>query len=279
MSNKMNLKVSGETEAKAILKGKTRQIQAIGDDILKAHQLRLNEPVKKNFSVSRHRYKEMLTWYGDFLIGERQFKKIGSGSSKHWKAEFFAIEPELNYADGIGDLCRFILGFFDSRKFCKGIASGVARFSSQFYFHEHFLIRCIHRLNEKSIAEIGRVIYPMIEWIIINNIPLRKFSESNYFVFKEFILVADKLPNGAGLIFKTLLQTDRLTEADEKKFRPALKSLDDSNGLLASVMTNSFGTVVSNIPDTDGTSLLNSLSEKSLWVQPLLTSPDIRTHK
>ncbi|WP_445776832.1 hypothetical protein [Shewanella sp.] len=273
----MNQKVSGESEAKAILKGKIRQIHAIGDEILNAYAIRLQQAEKKNISLAVHRYKETLAWYGDFLLGHKQFKKFGSGKSKHWKAEYFAIEPELKFTENIGDSCRFILGHFDSRKFCKGQVSGLARFTSQFYFHEHFLVRCIQRFNEKSISAIGSRVYPVIEWLILNNISLRKLSDSNYFVFRDFILVTEKLPKSKGLLFKTILKISMLTAEDERKFSAALQVLVNSAvDKYAAVITNANGVVVSQIPNPSGKSLLNSLSENTFWVQPLLTSPDIR---
>ena len=68
-----------------------------------------------------------------------------------------------------------------------------------------------------------------------------------------------------------------LTAEDERKFSAALQVLVNSAvDKYAAVITNTNGVVVSQIPNPSGKSLLNSLSENTFWVQPLLTSPDIR---
>lgn len=269
--------VTGETEAKAILKGKLRKIQSKGDDILRKREKSIYCRVKKSSKIVNEFFKDELAFYGDFLVTNKKFKCFGGGSTKHWKSEFTAIEPDLIHAKDIGLMSKFILGYFDSRKYCKGDLTGFTILSSQFYFHEHFLIRCIQRFNKRSIGEIGSIIYPVIEWLITENIPLSRINDTNYFVFKDFIFVADKLPNSRGLIFKTVLLTNKLTNEDEKKFSSSLELLSNSKQeSVKVVMTNETGQVVRKIPTSVGKSLLNSLTKKSFWVQHILTAPDIR---
>ncbi|WP_445776549.1 hypothetical protein [Shewanella sp.] len=268
-------KVSGETEAKAILKGALRRNHQFGDQLMQTKAARMGIQKARSMKVVNRIFNEELNWYGDFLVGYKYFKKYGIGTTKHFKAEFTAIEPELTSVEGMGELCRFILGAFDSRKVAQCRLHGNCKLASRFYFHEHFLIRCIHRLNFTTIGDIAVEIYPVIEWLILNNIPLRRLPETNYFVFKNFIVVAEKLSHSQGLVFKTILLKDRLTDRDNEKFIKALAIHNDLDKNVAAVQVNAYGDIVCQIPPASGKSLLNSLSEKSHWVQGIFDAPEI----
>ncbi len=266
-------KVSGESEAKAILKGAIRRAHIYGDQLLQKKHQRMHVKKTRSMKVLNEFLEEEISWYGDFLVTCNKFKKYGIGTSKHFRAEFSAIEPELKYADEIGDLCRYMICYFDSRKLAQCKVNAIRRFSSQFYFHEHFLIRCIHRLNKRTIGEIASEIYPVIEWLVTQNVPLSKFDETNYFVFKEFVAITQKLPHGKGLVFKTILLIDRLTPEDQKKFTSAIEiHTNVKNKSVAAIQVNAHGNIVRQISSSSGQSLLNSLSERSIWAQDIYES-------
>ncbi|WP_299021919.1 hypothetical protein [uncultured Photobacterium sp.] len=263
--------ITGETEAKAILKGTLRQAQAVGDELLCLKMSRANIYEKKSRASAERFMQEELAWYGDFILFNKRYRRL---SSWHFCAEFSAIEPELAPAEGMGNLCGFILGYYDSRKHLKGKPGFYLMWASNFYFHEHFLVRGIQRFNEKSIGEIGAIVYPVIEWLISENVPITRLNDVNYFVFRNFILVSNKLPKSNGLVFKTILLTNVMTKEQEMKFSNALATLE--NGKIEAVMTNEHGDVVRKIPPATGKSLIVSLSDKSFWVQNVLTKRDYR---
>lgn len=274
---KMSNRVTGKTEAKAILKGAIRQIQEAGDLILEKRQERSYIEAKRSVKAVQKYHSDNLAWYGDFLVTNYKLRSFGTGGSKHVKYEYSAIEPELVHTSNIGGLCRFIVNFFDSRKYAKGKIGAINKFTSQFYFHEHFLIRSIQRLNERSIGEVGAAIYPVIEYIITENIALTRIDDTNYFVFRDFIIVSEKLPKRRGLVFKTILLIGRLTEEDTKRFSSAIRTLSDTKAAVTEVvMTNSKGQVIRKIPPAKGVSLLNTLKEQTFWLQQIWKSQDIR---
>lgn len=273
----MNKLVTGEAEAKAILKGIIRRTIAVGDTILDKRIKSSYINAKRSVKVVNEYHKDNLAWYGDFLMSESKFKTPGLHPLKQNRCEYRAIEPELLYADNIGNLSRFVVNFFDSRKYTKGKIDSLAKFTSQFYFHEHFLIRCIQRLNKRIIGEAINSIYPVIEFLITENLPITRVEDNSYFVFRDFIVVTEKLPSKKGLIFKTIKLTSRLNLNDETKFSDALTELKESNPLtLAALMTNKNGQVIRHISPAIGKSLLLSYKKESFWLQPIFTSQDIR---
>jgi len=244
----MNKQVTGEIEAKAILKGVIRKALANGDAILDKRSNYSYIQTKRSVKVVKEYHNDNLAWYGDFLMGEFKFKNFGVNSSKHYKCEYRAIEPELLYAENIGNLSKFIVNYFDSRKYAQGKISGILKFTSQFYFHEHFLIRCIHRFNKRLIGEAANAVYPVIEFMITENLPLTRIDDSCYFVFRDFIVVTEKLTSKKGLIFKTIKLTSRLNMEDERKFLDALTELKKSDpSYITALMTNKNGQVVRHI--------------------------------
>lgn len=269
--------MTDEREAKALLKGQIRQTQNVADDIFRKRQSGRYSNARKNVRMAREFFNEELRSYGEFLISSVDFKSWGIGSTKHWKNEYTAIEPELIQAEGVGALCRFVVGYFDSKKFCKGELGYILKLTSQFYFHEHFLYRCIYRLNEKRIGNIGGFTYPIMEWLITENVPLSRIDNVNYFVYRDFTLVSEKLPNSYGLAFKTILETEQYTLEDKIKFQEAHKLLSESDSKsIKVVMTNQYGKVVRRIPDSIGRSFINSFGNNSFWLKRLLMSPDFR---
>lgn len=273
----MNKLVTGEVEAKAILKGITRKTLADGDAILDKRSKYSYIQAKRSVKVVKEYHNDNLAWYGDFLMNECKLRNFGPNSSKQYRCEYRAIEPELLYADNIGNLSRFIVNYFDSRKYTKGKINAILEFTSQFYFHEHFLIRCIQRFNERLIGEATNAVYPVIEFMITENLPLTRIDDSCYFVFRDFIVVTEKLTSKRGLIFKTIKLTSRLNPKDERKFFDALIELEKSEpSSVTALMTNKHGQVVRHIPPAKGYSLLSSFKKETFWIQPILSSQDIR---
>lgn len=273
----MNQRVTGETEARAILKGTIRRIQNAGDAILDKRQEQGYIQAKRSAKALQAYHRDNLAWYGDFLVNDYKFRSFGARASKHFRYEYSAIEPELIHAENIGGLCRFIVNFFDSRKYARGKIGAINKFTSQFYFHEHFLIRCIQRLNERSIGEVGAAVYPVIEYMITENLELTRVDDINYFVFRDFIIVAEKLSGRRGMVFKTILLTDKLTDEDERKFAQAKEVLlADKPVVTEAVMTNPKGQVVRRIPPAKGVSLLCSLKKQTFWLQQIWQSEDVR---
>ena len=266
-----------EKSARAYLKGQIRTAQAAGDKIALIRERKSHSYKKTTAKQAKAFFIDELDSYGKFLVSSMNYKKYGSGSSTHWKNEYTSIEPELIQVKNIGSLCRFIVGYFDSKRFCKGNTIGHAKFTSQFYFDEHFLFRCIYRLNEKCIGKIGAIIYPIIEWLITENVPITRLNDKNYFVYRDFVLVAHKLPNSKGIIFKTILETEQFSVEQRIKFSEAYKLLSESSlKSIEVVMTNSAGKVARKIPASSGVSLINSITERTFWVQHILTAQDIR---
>ncbi len=264
----------GESEAKALLKGKLRIAQVTCDDILLRKQNKIENGYNKSLKVADKIFEETLEWYGDFLLSCRKFKR---SSSKHWRSEYFAIEPELGPAKNVGNVCGFVFGTFDSRKFLKGEPSAGSKLQSHFYFHEHFLTRCIQRFGERSMSNIGWYIYPIIEWLVTENIPLSKLCESNYFVFDEFVLVAKKLEGSEGIVFITILISEFMTDNQRTFFFNAASSL--KYGQYEFILVNDVGDIVYRVPFGKGNSLLELRKEGSYWLEDIRNKRDIRWDK
>jgi hypothetical protein len=270
-------KVTDSKAANAFLKGQCRESQDLCDSLITNRQSGKYSQVKKNAKLARVFFEEELNSYGKFLVSSVDYKNYVTGKTKHWKSEYTAIEPELIKTEGIGSLCRFVVGYFDSRRFCKSKPACNIKFTSQFYFHEHFLARCILRLNEKYVGEIGSFIYPIMEWLIMENVPLTRIEDISYFVYRDFTLVAEKLPNSYGMAFKTILETEFYKLEDKRKFAKAHQLLSQSDSKsIQIVMTNESGGVIRKIPASKGESLVNTLTEKTFWLRHILDSPDIR---
>lgn len=268
-------RVTDSSAAKAYLLRQIRESQSISDEINDKRLAGQYAKVKKNAKLAERFFTEELTGYDEFLVSSFKFKNWGVASTKHFKAEYSAIEPELVVAEGIASLCRFIVGYFDSKKFCRGQMSFQRKFASQFYFDMHFLYQCILRLNTKSIGKIGEFIYPVISWLISENVPLSKIDSKNYFVFRDVTLVTYKLPRMHGMYFKTILESEFFTENQTERFANAHKVLLNSEEIVA-VMTKENGEVAYEIPRDAVSSLTNVIDENSFWLRPLLEAPDLR---
>lgn len=273
----LNYKVSGEREAEAILKGKVRQAIYACDETTKKIECGYFSGKKRTHKLVKEFFCDQINSYGEFLVTNIRFKPYGVGSTKHWKNEYTAIEPEFVDTLGVGELCRFVVNYFDSKRFAKSDINANLTLSSQFYFHKHFLIRSIQRLNQKDVGEIGAFVYPIIEWLVTEQVPLSRIDNNNYFVYRDYTIVADRLPKSKGMVFTTLLETEFYDDEQRRKFADAHKELDGSNPEeVLIVMTNPNGQVVRKIPSAQGKSLVNSINENTYWIKNVFFAPDAR---
>ncbi|MFT5760417.1 MAG: hypothetical protein ACI9LM_005203 [Alteromonadaceae bacterium] len=264
--------IKHESIAKAELKGAIRKVQSRCDNIL---ELRANNIESKKCKKSRKkllkRFEEELGLYGEFLVTKTVWKRK---TTWHFDAEFSAIEPEIINVDGIGGLCRFLIRTFNSRKFMKGNLCALDYFCSNFYFHEHFLIRAIQRFGLNFAGELGIIIYPVIEWLVLENVSLKHFKDTNYFVFEDFVIVTNKLPHSNGLFFKTILIRQYMNKKQFKIFKSSFELLE--NSYFKVVMTDGIGGISTKIAPPKMISLTKSLTERSYWVQHITQQQDIR---
>ncbi|EGR0521432.1 hypothetical protein FG081_15360 [Vibrio cholerae] len=268
-------RVTDSGAAKAYLLRQIRESQSISDEIIEKRIAGENSDCKRNAKLAERFFNQELTGYDEFLVTAFKFKKQNITTSKHFIAEYSAIEPELIVAEGVASLCRFIVGDFDSKKFCKRQITFHRKFASQFYFDMHFLYQCILRLNTKSIGKVGEFIYPVLAWLISENVPLSQIDETNFFVFRDVTLVTRKLPGVHGMYFKTILESEFYSVNQAQRFANAHKVLLDSKEIVA-VMTKENGDVVYGIPRNTISSITKTIEGNSFWLRPLLSAPDIR---
>lgn len=269
-------KVTDSSAAKAYMRRQIREANTMADALIAKRMEEQHLNVKRNVKLAKQWFLEEVESYDEFLVHYLFYKNWGISQSKHFRAEYTTIEPELMEVRGIGSLCRLIAGYFDSKKFCKGQVGFYIKWASQFYFDEHFLYRYIQRKNQKSIGEMGEFLYPVLEWLIAENIPLSSLDTKNYFVFKDVTLVTHRLPDQFGIVFKTILNREQYNSGQKEQFSNAHQWLSGSDSAFA-VLTDKRGQPLRLIPKTFRNGLLNTLNEDSFWLRPLLNAHDIRT--
>lgn len=267
-------KITGEIEAKAVLKGKLRLHKQAFEDIQNKKLSRLkNGGTKRNKSFAHTVYQEHLDGFGELLVTKSEYKRA---STWHWKALFSGMEYELAPVEDIGNLCRYIVCYFDSRKFIKeDRLQGFNMWFSDFYFHEHFLERGILRFNTRSLGAIAEICYPVISWLIKENIPPSRFDDFNYIVFREFVIVTQKLTMKRGIIFKTLLLKDVMDENQMSFYSQPYEYLDEHENVNA-VLLNARGDIVRSVVEAEDDMSLVDVIQCSNWLSHVGQKEDIR---
>lgn len=207
-----------ESIAKAQLKGQVRLAQSQSKEILDHMQNQhLPNPLLSNKKGINKYIKAFTDMAANSIIKEKYHIKR---SSWHYKYQLINFQDTPSNIPGYGSYNSIIMYSFDTRKLIniKKMEQGHVRTIVKIFCHEHFFIRCIQRINALNIGDIGKKIYPIIEWLIQNNIPMKHIPEDAYFVCEDCVLVALRLPNSQGLLFKTILMKDQMTDKQNRLF-------------------------------------------------------------
>lgn len=191
-------------------------------------------------------------------------------SSWHHKSEFITFMPDFGsseYYKEAGRLIGMMLNTFNTRRILKGKRDGHTQLFLKIYIQEHFCVRYMQRIGAETIGDIGKSFYPIIEWLLVNNVPFKHIPESYYFVLPEFISVGSKSPNGFGLLIKTVLTYEGMSEHQTLFFSEALAQLRDNDALYG-LLVNNDGTIVRSIPKVGKQVLATIDIATSNWLTP-----------
>ena len=252
-----------ESVAKAEVKGAFRKATQRYDEFYKKLKTGI---VKFNSRKNHLRYiEELVQCRGEFMLDHRV---CHHHSSWHFQSVMTSVETEFHHLNNIGNICCLVIDGWDSRKMMKGDIKGHRRFLSRLFLHEHFLIRIVQRLGLTGIKNIGKVLFPLFSYILRENLSFRLVGNDVHFVMPGYVLVAEKLPNSYGLVFKTILMREHFSAAQQAQYNSAYQWMINQQS--DCVMLNSdTGHLIAIHFDEPGinTTLLN----KSFWMRGVLS--------
>jgi hypothetical protein len=210
-----------ESIAKAEIKGAFTRSNELFDELERLYESRagLNFGSKKLALSNIGLQKKS---YGDFLI---EHVNVTRRQSWHFQSYITAIETEYTYFENVGNLTRFVFNHWDTRGLMKMKAGSHTKYFSQIWLHEHFLIRTVQRLGLTGIQEVGKSMLPLVNAVIKNNINIQTLGENTHFITRDYVIIASKISDGSGLIFKTLLLAEFFTETQQRKYAVAIEQL------------------------------------------------------
>ncbi|UYI47937.1 hypothetical protein OFO16_04465 [Vibrio natriegens] len=265
------MRVTGEIEAKAILKGEFRKYINRRDELMESRRKFFAKQHRKlSLKTVKKVYQDELAMYGDFKVFDIELDNCSM--KKHWKSEILTVEPVLHEVKDSDDLTRLVLMYFDSKKFLNGqYENAIRKFNSNFYISKHFIERVMLRLNLRTVGDTALALYSIIEMLIVQNTPMTKFEDENYFVFRDYTFSLHKIPKSQGVCFKTVLLNSEFSADQKRKYKEAVDMLNSSDPeKLDAVMVGKNGNVKLCIPEFSGASLAFALTEKTLWMKDAL---------
>lgn len=235
-----------ESIAKAQLKGEVRITQSQSKEVMD-HMKKQYSP--KSLISNKKGIQKYIKAFTDksanLIINEKHYIRR---TSWHYKYQFLTFQDQLCCTEGYGSYSSIMMHSFDTRRLIniKKMEQGHVQSIVKIFCHEHFLMRCIQRCNDLNMGDAGKKIYPIIEWLILNNIPMKHIPEDAYFVCQDYVLVAVRLPNSEGLLFKTILLKTQMTDKQNQLFIKN-KNLSGRSKMFA-YLVNDEGCILRTIP-------------------------------
>jgi len=189
-------------------------------------------------------------------------------TSWHHKCEFITFAGGFGSSvqiEEVGRVLGMILHTFNTRRIIKRKEDGHSQYALSIYIQEHFFVRYLQRIGALKIGEVGSKFYPVIEWLLSNNVPLKHIPETCYFVFSEYIFVGSRMPYSSGLLIKTVLTSNAMTEHQRRFFSESLAKFEKKENLCC-LLVNEHGSVIRSIPQTQGIKLASIDASKSNWL-------------
>jgi hypothetical protein len=257
-----------ESIAKATLKGELRKSKANFEETLKAAENFHKRRKKKLSKVDAEYYLDNSKNIYDGAIIESY--KIQRRNSWHFKSQIYFITPNVYPIKDFGRAAYFAVEQFDSRHFLNGKRNYSDILGSKLMLCEHFLLRSMQRLNLATFGDIGKMISPIINWVVNERIPLKHLPQNPMFVMKDFVLICKKLDNSEGLIFKTIIMRNVMSTKQLKEYESAFTCID--NEIAKCAMVNELGVVLRKINHTSSSLHFNDFCTESPWLFSLRDS-------
>ena len=252
-----------ESIAKAELKGAFRR----ATDRYELFMKKVRTGVVKFGSRKNHlRYvEELVRCRGEFLLDQRV---CHNHASWHFHSVMTSLDTFFQNIEGIGNVVRLVIDGWDSRKIMKGDKRGLQRLLTRLFVHEHFLIRAVQRFGLEGLKGLGKQVFPLFSYILRENLSFRLLGKSVHFVMPDYVLVAEKLPNSYGLVFKTILLRDRFSEQQLIQYQAAYQRM--FNNKSDCVMFNrDTGHLISLHFTEQG--INQTLLKESFWIRDIFT--------
>ncbi len=253
-----------ESIATASIKGAIRRSEFRYEEAKEAiEKIYLSKRGKKLTRSDTNGFFQLIAdMFGDYSI-EQYIKN--KKNSWHFLGEIHTIGFSTIDTEHYGKLNHFIVEQFNSRRFVKCHSEARLWYVCYVFFQEHFFIRAIQRLGLKSVGDVGKKVYPIMQWLILENIPFKHLPENPYFVMKECVLVAHRASHNQGIVFKTVLMRDFMNDEQLNLYKRGFDILEKES--LEVVMMDEVGSVVRKLPIFEPKQLLLEHSLNNNWLQ------------
>ncbi len=162
--------------------------------------------------------EEMVKCRGEFMLDHRV---CHHHSSWHFHSVMTSLDTYFQNIEGIGNVVRLVIDGWDSRRMMKGDKRGMQRLLTRLFVHQHFLIRAVQRLGLEGLKGLGNQVFPIFSYILRENISFRLLGKSVHFIMPNYVLVAEKISNSYGLVFKTILLREQFSEQQLRQYQAA----------------------------------------------------------
>ncbi len=256
-----------ESIAKAELKGAFRRATVRYELFMKKVR---SGGVKFGSRKNHLRYiEELVRCRGEFLLDKRV---CHHHSSWHFHSVMTSLDTYFQNIEGIGNVVRLVIDGWDSRRIMKGDKRGMQRLLTRLFVHEHFLIRAVQRLGLESLRDLGNQVFPLFSYILRENLSFRLLGGSVHFVMPDYVLVAEKLPNSYGLVFKTILLRERFSEQQLSQYQAAYQLMFNKKSDCI-MLNHDTGHLVS--LHFNGQEINQTLLKESFWMRDIFTELEL----
>ena len=256
-----------ESIAKAKLKGEIRISTSSEKDVLNnIKHKHFAKPLLSNKKGINKYIKTFTDMSSNSIINEKHHIRR---TSWHYKYEFLAFQNDFSSVENYGSFKSIMIHTFYTRKLIniKKKKQGHIQAVVKAFCHEHFFIRFMQRVGALNVGDVGKQIYPIIEWLIMNNVPMKHIPENSYLVCQDYVLIATRLPHSEGLLFKTVLMRDQMTDEQKRLFTDKQNLMDNSE--IFAYLANDDGTILRTIPKVNNDSLTTVDVNVSNWLSCL----------
>ncbi len=207
-----------KAEIKGIFRKASTRLDELNDKLLGDSA---NKTKKRLINFNR----DVISTYGDLLLFDN---KINQRLSWHFVSELVAINPDMIRVEGVGDLCQIVIEILNTKSLARK-SQGYQYLESNFFLHEHFLIRFLQRTNIEKLSNIGDFITDFIVWLSNNNYSFDRFGETVHLVFKNYVIVCTIRASERQFIFKTCLLVEKFTVNQIEKYKRAYEYINSKN--------------------------------------------------
>jgi hypothetical protein len=209
-----------ESIAKAEIKGTFRKVNSeldhFNEDVMGGAKKRISKKGVQSY-VNR-----IISIYGNLLlVHERESKS----SSWHFKSTIFAINPDHEKVQNIGELHPFVVEHFDSKLFMKRKLGLHMYFEAPCYVHKHFLQRIKQRVEHSQNEHLGQLLCSLVLWLADCKSLVGVDASEFHVVTRHEILILTYHRDIEKYVFNTVLLRERFSPVQSAHYEQYFEKL------------------------------------------------------